>query len=102
MDLSCTGYRPAVDLEADTDVCDHVVSPQSAAVPVRGAVVPALFRAVEGWARARGGGWLKIETQNINAACRFYQEMGCTLGGIDRFAYPRLPGEVQLLWRKAL
>ena len=38
----------------------------------------------------------------MNAACRFYQEMGCTLGGIDRFAYPRLPGEVQLLWRKAL
>jgi len=64
--------------------------------------VPALFRAVEGWARARGGGWLKIETQNINAACRFYQEMGCTLGGIDRFAYPRLPGEVHLRWRKAL
>jgi hypothetical protein len=51
---------------------------------------------------ARGGGWLKIETQNINAACRFYQKMGCTLGGFDRFAYPRLPGEVQLLWRKAL
>jgi hypothetical protein len=50
MDLSCTGYRPAVDLDADTDVCD----------------------------------------------------LGCTLGGIDRFAYPRLPGEVQLLWRKAL
>lgn len=63
----------------------------------------ALFRAVEGWARARGGGWLKIETQNINAAaCRFYQKMGCTLGGIDRFAYLRLPGELQLLWRKAL
>ena len=81
-----------MDLEADTDVCDHVVSPQSAAVPVRGAVVPALFRAVEGWARARGGGWLKIETQNINAACRFYQEMGCTLGGIDRFAYPGCRG----------
>jgi hypothetical protein len=31
-----------------------------------------------------------------------YQKMGCTLGGIDRFAYPRLPGEVRLLWRKAL
>jgi GNAT superfamily N-acetyltransferase len=63
----------------------------------------ALFRAVEGWAGARGGSWLKIETQNVNtAACRFYQKMGCTLGAIDRFAYPRLPGEVQLLWWKAL
>lgn len=70
----------------------------------RGAGVgSALFHAVEGWTGARGGGWLKIETQNVNtAACRFYQKMGCTLGAIDRFAYPGLPGEVQLLWWKAL
>jgi GNAT superfamily N-acetyltransferase len=70
----------------------------------RGAGVgSALFRAAEGWAGARGCGWLKIETQNVNtAACRFYQKMGCTLGAIDRFAYPGLPGEVQLLWWKAL
>ena len=63
----------------------------------------ALFTAVEGWAGARGGRWLEIETQNVNiAACRFYQRMGCNLGAIDRFAYPTLPGEVQLLWWKAL
>jgi GNAT superfamily N-acetyltransferase len=63
----------------------------------------ALFRAAEDWAAARGCGWLKIETQNVNTrACRFYQNMGCTLGGIDRFAYPGLPDEVQLLWWKAL
>ena len=63
----------------------------------------ALFRAAEDWARARGCGWLKIETQNVNAAaCHFYQKMGCTLGAIDRFAYPGLPGEVQLLWWKSL
>ena len=70
----------------------------------RGAGVgSALFRAAEGWAGARGCGWLKIETQNVNtAACHFYQKMGCTLGAIDRFAYPELPGEVQLLWWKAL
>jgi len=70
----------------------------------RGAGVgSALFRAAEGWASARACGWLKIETQNVNAAaCRFYRKMGCTLGGIDRFAYPELPGEVQLLWWKAL
>ncbi|HTZ92435.1 MAG TPA: hypothetical protein VMB74_08580 [Streptosporangiaceae bacterium] len=35
-------------------------------------------------------------------ACRFYRKMGCTLGAIDRFAYPDLPGEVQLLWWKPL
>jgi GNAT superfamily N-acetyltransferase len=63
----------------------------------------ALFRAAGDWARARGCRWLTIETQNINAAaCHFYQKMGCTLGAIDRFAYPGLPGEVQLLWWKAL
>ncbi len=63
----------------------------------------ALFRAAERWASDRGCGWLKIETQNVNiAACRFYHKMGCTLGGIDRYAYPELPDEVQLLWWKAL
>jgi len=35
------------------------------------------------------------------AACHFYQKMGCILDVIDRFAYPGLPGEVQLLWWKA-
>jgi ribosomal protein S18 acetylase RimI-like enzyme len=63
----------------------------------------ALFQATAGWAVARGCEWLKVEPQNVNvAACRFYQKMGCTLGAIDRFAYPDLPGEVQLLWWKAL
>jgi GNAT superfamily N-acetyltransferase len=78
---------------------DMRVAPQQ-----RGAGVgSALFRAAEAWARARGCDWLKIETQNVNvAACRFYRKMGCTLGGVDRFAYPDLPGEVQLLWWKAL
>jgi ribosomal protein S18 acetylase RimI-like enzyme len=70
----------------------------------RGAGVgSALFRAAESWAAAQSCRWLKIETQNVNAAaCRFYRKMGCTLGAIDRFAYPELPGEVRLLWWKAL
>ena len=70
----------------------------------RGAGVgSALFRSAASWAGAQSCRWLKIETQNINAAaCRFYQRMGCTLGAIDRFAYPELPAEVQLLWWKAL
>jgi GNAT superfamily N-acetyltransferase len=63
----------------------------------------ALFQAAERWAGARGCGWLKIETQNVNvAACRFYRKLGAVLGGINRFAYPDLPAEVQLLWWKAL
>jgi GNAT superfamily N-acetyltransferase len=68
-----------------------------------GGIGSALFRAAGDWARARGFRWLKIETQNVNVpACRFYQKMGCTLGAIDRFAYPDQPAEVQLLWWKAL
>lgn len=62
-----------------------------------------LFRAAETRAAARGCRQLKIETQNINvAACEFYARRGCELGGINRFVYPRLPNEVQLLWYKEL
>jgi GNAT superfamily N-acetyltransferase len=68
-----------------------------------GGIGSALFRAAGDWAAARGCRWLKIETQNVNVpACRFYHKMGCTLGAIDRFAYPDQPAEVQLLWWKAL
>jgi len=63
----------------------------------------ALFRAVEVWATARGCSHLKVETQNINVpACRFYARQGCVLEGVHRDAYPGLPGEIQLLWRKDL
>jgi GNAT superfamily N-acetyltransferase len=63
----------------------------------------ALFTAAEAWARAQGCIQLKVETQNINAAaCHFYARQGCTLGGINRFAYPLLPLEIQLLWYKEL
>lgn len=63
----------------------------------------ALFSAAAQWARSRGCRWLKIETQNINVpACRLYASLGCTLGALDRFAYPTLPDEIQLLWYHAL
>jgi ribosomal protein S18 acetylase RimI-like enzyme len=63
----------------------------------------ALFRAAERWAGARSCRLLKVETQNDNVpACRFYASLGCTLGGINRFAYPALPEEIQLLWYKRL
>jgi GNAT superfamily N-acetyltransferase len=62
-----------------------------------------LFRAAEAWAGARGCRWLKVETQNVNVpACRFYARQGCELGAVNRFAYPQLPHEVQLLWYKKL
>jgi ribosomal protein S18 acetylase RimI-like enzyme len=66
-------------------------------------VGPLLFQAAEIWSAQRGCTQLKIETQNTNiAACKFYARQGCTLGAINRFAYPNLPNEVQLLWYKYL
>jgi GNAT superfamily N-acetyltransferase len=63
----------------------------------------ALFAAVEGWARGKGCRHLKVETQTVNVpACRFYARQGCALGAINRFAYPELPGEVQVIWYKDL
>jgi GNAT superfamily N-acetyltransferase len=78
---------------------DIRVSPE-----IRGGGVGAgLFRAAEAWALARGSRRLKVETQNINvAACRFYAKQGCELKAIQRFAYPQLPEETQLLWYKNL
>lgn len=63
----------------------------------------ALFGAAEAWALARGCRQLKVETQNINVpACKFYARQRCVLRGIQRFAYPQLPDEVQLFWYKDL
>ncbi len=96
-------YGPGVDmLEGRTDVAalwDIRVAPA-----VRGqGIGSTLFAAAEVWALARGAQWLSIETQNINVpACRFYERHGCTLGAANGNAYPDLPGEVQLIWRKRL
>jgi len=62
-----------------------------------------LFRAVEAWARARHCREVKVETQNTNpTACRFYASQGCRLQEVNRGAYPELPDEIQLIWRKVL
>ena len=63
----------------------------------------ALFKAAEAFAAARGCRELKVETQNTNVpACRFYQRRGCVLRTVNRFAYPALPDEIQLIWMKSL
>jgi len=63
----------------------------------------ALLRAVEHWAVARGCRQLGVETQNTNVvACRFYARRGFELRAINRFAYPEVPDEIQLLWHKDL
>ena|SRR5438552_6390187 len=62
-----------------------------------------LFHAAEAWSRTRGCRVMKVETQNVNLpACRFYTRMGCTLGAINRRAYPERSDETQLLWFKDL
>ena len=62
-----------------------------------------LWQAAEQWAAGRGCRTLRVETQNINVgACRLYRKMGCTLASVDRFAYPDLPHETQLIWAKDL
>ena len=63
----------------------------------------ALFHAAERWVSARGFTELVVETQDTNVpACRFYARMGCTVEAIVPGAYPTLPHETQLLWRRAL
>lgn len=94
---------PGLDmLEGREDLAvlwDIRVAPEARGRGVGGA----LFRAAEAWAGARGCRQLKVETQNINVpACRFYARQGCALIAVNRFAYPELPDEVQLLWSKTL
>jgi ribosomal protein S18 acetylase RimI-like enzyme len=53
--------------------------------------------------RAGGHRAITVETQDINAAaCAFYERMGCTVVSIDPDAYPDLPGETQVMYRKVL
>ena len=62
-----------------------------------------LFDATSAWARSRGHAALDVETQDINVpACRFYAAQGCDLSAIQRHAYPDLPEETKLAWRKSL
>jgi GNAT superfamily N-acetyltransferase len=74
------------------------------APPLRGHGVGfALWQAIEAWASRQGCRQIKIETQNTNAsACEFYARQGCYLGAMNRFAYPELPHEIQLIWYKDL
>ena len=58
-----------------------------------------LFESAVQWARNRKCSELNIETQNINVpACRFYEQHGCRICRIDRFAYKEYPDEIQLIW----
>jgi ribosomal protein S18 acetylase RimI-like enzyme len=63
----------------------------------------ALLNRAERWAASSGRDGLMVETQNVNVpACRLYAHHGFTLVAIQRHAYPTLPDEVRLIWRKRL
>ena len=72
----------------------------------RDGIGSALWDHATDWARRRKCTQFKVETSNVNVpACRFYRKMGCTLGGIDRYAYrgcPETAHEAMLLWYMAL
>lgn len=62
-----------------------------------------LFEYATNWAKAKNCRLFKVETQNINVpACRFYARQGCELGAINRFVYPELMNEVQLIWYRKI
>jgi streptothricin acetyltransferase len=87
------------DLPSIAEIRDIRVSPSHRD---RG-IGTALFAASEQLVRARGCSSLEVETQNVNvAACDFYARNGCTLAKAEPFAYPELPSEVRLVWRKDL
>lgn len=69
----------------------------------RRGVARALLTATDQWALDRGCREIKVETQNINVpACRLYSSHGFSLSSVDEYAYPELPGEIQLGWSKDL
>ncbi|MBR8342484.1 GNAT family N-acetyltransferase [Burkholderia ambifaria] len=64
-----------------------------------------LLAAAEAWARSRGFGFMRLETQANNvAACCTYARAGFVVGGHDRFLYADgvNDGEVALFWYKDL
>lgn len=62
-----------------------------------------LIDAAVAWAIQHHCRVIKVETQNINVpACRLYAKHGFVLATVDRFAYPELPDEIQLIWSRTL
>ena len=94
---------PQIDLLRDCPDCAIVWDLRVAPDARRQGVGSALLEAVERRARERGARSLRVETQDVNVpACRLYHRHGFHLERIAPGAYPELPNEVQLLWRKPL
>jgi ribosomal protein S18 acetylase RimI-like enzyme len=94
---------PHIDLLRDCSGCALLWDIRVAPDARRQGIGGALLEAVERRSRERGARSLRVETQNINVpACRFYHAHGFRLERVVLGAYPSLPNEMQLLWRKPL
>ena len=94
---------PQIELLRDCSACALLWDIRVAPYARRQGIGTALLEAVERRAGERGAGNLRVETQDINVpACRFYHAHGFRLERARPGAYPTLPNEVQLLWRKPL
>ncbi|HEY3331417.1 MAG TPA: GNAT family N-acetyltransferase [Capsulimonadaceae bacterium] len=63
----------------------------------------ALFRRAASWSAAQGAKVMIVETQDINVpACHFYESNGCTLIGLNEYAYSPDLDETQLIWELPL
>ena len=94
---------PQIELLRDCSACALLWDIRVAPYARRQGIGTALLEAVERRAGERGAGNLRVETQDINVpACRFYHAHGFRLERATPGAYPTLPNEVQLLWRKPL
>ena len=94
---------PQIALLRDCPSCALLWDVRVAPDARRQGVGSALLEAAEQRARERGARSLRVETQNINVpACRFYHAHGFRLERVVLGAYPSLPNEMQLLWRKPL
>jgi len=69
----------------------------------RRGVATALLQAASEWAVGQQCTEVKVETQNTNpAACKLYMRSGFILSQVQDRAYPELPDDVRLIWRKKL
>ncbi len=115
--LDTTRWRVFAAFVGDTRVGGAILLPADAHAADRGVaelwdlrvdvrwrrrgVARALWTTIETAAIAGRASTLDIETQQINvAACRFYAANGCVLVSVHESAYPLLPDEAALRWRK--
>lgn len=94
---------PRIELLGDCATCALLWDLRVAPTLRYQGIGSALLQSAEHVATRLGASALRVETQQVNVpACRFYARNGFRLERVVADAYPDLPTEVQLLWRKDL